>query len=178
MIKRKRGRPTGTIVRLLDDPGRFEIAAWFAFTVGLGMDDYRAAYAVIFLITITAPITTETIEDVLLNSSTRYHDATVRGHADRVVRKAREAISRANEQEKAWLVYSSGLIAAVVQFTATGNAVGCSTTLDLLRGAGWTEALDCIGKRIEASMCSNFAAADSKLSRTAARLLRNASPQD
>ena len=171
--KRGRGRPSGSIVRLFDDPRRFEVAAWFAFTAGLGFSDYPAGDLVTFLLASKGPITTESIDGILLRSSAD-HSTTVKGHTDRVVRKAREAIARADEREHAWLIQSSGLIVAVVKFTAEGNVSGLTLTLDRLWQAGWAETLDKVGARIDASLRSNFPlASDVRVSRTAARLLRN-----
>ena len=100
----KRGRPHGH-VRLLDDLGRFEVAAWFAFTE-LGMTPYSAAYLVTFLLASDKPITTESVEGVLLKSTT-IHATTIIGHADRIRRKAPQMIKRADEAERAWLAQSS-----------------------------------------------------------------------
>ena len=163
------GRPK---VRLLDDPDRFEIAAWLAFSVGPGLEDYPAARLVIFLAA-DAPITTESIDGVLLKSSTVHKTATVDGRTDRIVRKARESVVRANASERAWLDYSSGLIVAAIRSAAAANTAPVALiAFDLLRAGGWGDMLDRIGTRIEAPLGSNFPAADSELSRSAARLLR------
>lgn len=166
----KRGRPEGSITRLLDDPGRFELAAWFAFTVGLGMKPYPAANLVTFLVTSDARITTESIEGILFKSSTT-HRGSIKGHADRVRRKAPNVIARADEHERKWLTYSSGLIVALTKFTAESNAKGVSITLDLLRNAGWAETLDRVSKRLSESLLSNFPQAEGSPSRAVARLL-------
>jgi hypothetical protein len=157
---------------LLDDPDRFEIAAWLAFSAGLGLEDYPAARLVIFLAA-DAPITTESIDSVLLKSSTVHKTATVDGRTDRIVRKARESVVRANASERAWLDYSSGLIVAAIRTAAAANTARVAlVALDRLRAAGWGDILDRIGARIEDSSRSNFLAADNELSRSAARMLR------
>ncbi len=168
----KRGRPRGTIVRLLDDPGRFEVVVWFAFTE-LGLSPYRAAYLTHFLITIDRPITTESIDGVLLRSTTTGRGRVI-GHADRIRRKAPAAIARADELEQAWLIYNSGLVFALVNFAANSDVNGFGATLKLLREAGWTDTLDRIGKRLSASLQTNFPPAAGQLSRAAARLLAEA----
>ena len=56
-------RPRGTTIKLLNDPGRFEVAAWHAFTAGLGMKPYVAAYLVTFLAS-DREITTESLNGV------------------------------------------------------------------------------------------------------------------
>lgn len=165
----KRGRPHGSIVRLLKDSGRFEVAAWFAFTE-LGLAVYPAARLTTFLIASDRPITTESIDGVLLKSTTT-HRTTVTGHADRVRRKAPDAIARADDRERAWLVSSSALIIAVVEFLASGNEGGLKLAIEQLREAGWTETLDRVAKRIDASLRSNFPPAESPLRGAAARLL-------
>src|SRR5580704_5708093 len=161
----KRGRPHGTIVRLLDDPGRFEVAAWLAFTE-LRLKPYPAAYLTHFLITSDRPITTESIDGVLLKSSTA-GPANVIGHADRIRRKAPEAIGRADDRERAWLTSSASTIVAVVQFTAAGDQHGLTIALSRLRESGWTAVLARMGARIEASLRSNFPPAEGPLSRAA-----------
>jgi hypothetical protein len=166
----KRGRPDGSIIRLLDDPGRFELAAWLAFTEGLGMKPYPAANLVTLLVTSDAKITTESVEGVLLKSSMTYRGP-IKGHADRVRRKAPDAIARADERELGWLTNSSGLIVALVKFTVENNVIGISTTLGLLRNAGWAETLDRIGKRLSETLLSNFPPAEGPLSPAARRLL-------
>jgi len=157
---------------LLDDPGRFELAAWFAFTE-LGLSPYRAAYLTHFLITIDRPITTESIDGVLLRSTTVARGRVI-GHADRIRRKAPRAIARADERERAWLTHSSGLIFALVNFAAKSDGRGFEVTVKLLQDAGWTDTLDRIGKRLSASLQSNFPPAGGRLSRAAARLLAEA----
>jgi hypothetical protein len=166
----KRGRPQGR-VKLLDDPGRFEVAAWHACTTGLGLKPYQAAYLVTFLAA-DRPITTESLDGVLLKSSSLTpKGCPVIGHADRIRRKAPEAIARADERELAWLSHSAGLIVGLVKFGAAGNADGLAATLDLLRQAGWGDTLLRITARLGASLKSNFPPAEGPLSRAAARLL-------
>jgi hypothetical protein len=167
----RRGRPQGSVVRLLDDPGRFEVAAWLGFTE-LGLKPYPAAYLTHFLITADRPITTESIDGVLLKSSTA-GPANVIGHADRIRRKAPEAIGRADDRERKWLTSSAALIVAVVQFTAAGDQRGLTIALARLREAGWTAVLSRIGARIEASLRSNFPPAKGPISRAARQLLRD-----
>jgi hypothetical protein len=167
----KRGRPEGSIIRLLDDPGRFEVAVAFAFTECFGWRPYHAARLATFLIASTRPITTESMEGVLLKSSMT-HSTTIAGHEDRLRRKIPEVVDRANEREWAWLTMSSSLIFALVKCIAEGNSGGLHLTLKMLRQAGWSETLDRVAKRIDSSLRGNFPPAEGPLSRTAARLLR------
>jgi hypothetical protein len=92
----RRGRPKGH-VRLLDNPQRFESAAWLAFTE-LGMGPHPGAYLTTFLITSSAPITTESIDDMLLTSATMLPWRVI-GRADRLRRNVPLVIERADEQE-------------------------------------------------------------------------------
>jgi hypothetical protein len=161
---------------LLDNPQRFESAAWLAFTE-LGMGPYPAAYLTTFLITSSAPITTESIDDVLLTSATMLPWRVI-GRADRLRRNVPLVIERADEQELAWLTHSSGLLVALIKFTADGNTDGMVVTLDLLKEAGWSETLLRVSGRIGASLRSNFPPAEGPLSRTAARLLRDLQKTD
>jgi hypothetical protein len=141
----------------------------------LGMRPYSAAYLVTFLITSNAPIATESIDDVLLKSSTILPRRVI-SHADRLRRNAPLAIERANEHERSWLAHSSGLLVGLVKFTAEGNAEGVSIVLDRLKEAGWSETLLHVSCRIGASLRSNFPPAEGPLSRAAARLLRGLRP--
>jgi hypothetical protein len=135
------------------------------------MGPYSAAYLTTFLITSSAPITTESVDDVLLKSTTLLPGRVI-GRADRLRRNASLAIARADTHERAWLTHSSGLLVALLQFTAEGNAVGVAATLDLLKEAGWSETLLRVNGRIGSSLRSNFPRAEGPLSQTAARLLR------
>jgi hypothetical protein len=172
----KRGRPKGSVIALLDDPGRFKISIWCAFS-RLGLTDHAAAYIAAFLVS-DRPISTNSIEDVLLISTvatTRYPDDDARKYANDFVRKARKALTRADGRDRAWLVASASAIVAVVQFAAAGNWPAVSLALSQLRSADWTETLDNIGRRVEASLASNFPPhdpAENPLSRPARRLLR------
>jgi len=170
--KRGRGRPPGH-VRLMNDPGRFEVAAWLAFTEA-GMDPYPAAYLVTFLLTSDEPITTRSIEGVLLQSTTDLPMMVApRGHADRVRRKAPEAIARADDDERAWLARSATLIAALIKFVPEDNWLGVQITLDLLKIEGWADTILRVADRIGASLRdTNFPPAEGPLSRAAKRLLR------
>jgi hypothetical protein len=163
----KRGRPKGSIIRLLDDPGRFEAVIAFACTEYGRWRPYLAARLATFLIASDRPITTESVEGVLLKSSTTFHE-----HEDRLRRKIPEIVDRANEREWAWFTMSSSLIFALVKCIAEGNSGGLHLTLEMLRQAGWSETLDRVAKRIDASLRGNFPPAEGPLSRTAARLLR------
>jgi hypothetical protein len=166
----QRGRPHGATIRLLDDPRRFEAAAWIAF---FKLGPYPAGYLTAFFAS-DKPITTESVEAVLLKSATA-HSGDVEEYADRMWRrKIRQVIARADKREQAWLTMSASLILAVCKHVAEGNAGGMQISLVMLRQAGWGETLDRIGKRVEASLRSNFPPAECPLSRTAARLLRQA----
>jgi len=167
----KRGRRKGSIIRLRDDPGRFEVAVWFALTAILEMKPYPAAKLVTFLVASDRPITTESIDGILFKSSTA-HRTTVAGHADRVRRKTPEIIARANDEECAWLTSSAKLLAALVKYAAENDTGGFSLAIDMLRRDGWADTLDRILNRISASLKSNFPAAESPLNRAATRLLR------
>jgi hypothetical protein len=165
-------RPKGTVTKLLNDSGRFEVAAWHAFTTGLGMKPYPAAYLVTFFAS-NRPITTESIDGVLLRSTTlAQKGGHIIGHADRIRRKAPEAVARADDQELAWLAQSAGLIVALFKFGAACNLLGLATTLDALREAGWGDTIIHVTARIDASLRSNFPPAEGPLTRAAAALLR------
>jgi hypothetical protein len=170
------GRPPGH-VRLMDDLGRFEVAAWLAFTE-LGMAPYEAANTVTFLAS-EKPITTESIEGLRLISSTRPH-TTPKGHADRVRRKAEEVMKRADDDERGWLEQSAGLIAALVkaipQLPESRPAVEC--ILDLLRNDGWADVILRVVGRIDASLQSNFPPHQDKLSRKAERMMSQLRAQE
>jgi hypothetical protein len=170
----KRGRPTGSVIRLLDDPARFEIAMWHALTAA-GMKPYPAAYLATFLLASDRPITTEIIDGVLLKTSADFRRTTVAGHAGRLRRNAPKAIDRADDHGRGWLAQSSGLLFGLLKFAADKNADGFAFTLDRLRDAraGWSEPLHGIFTRIDEATRSNFAPASGPLSRTAARLLRD-----
>jgi hypothetical protein len=169
-MKRRRGRPTGSIKSLLSDPGRFEIAAWLAFTE-MGWGPYPAAYLTTFWIASDRPITTESVDDILLKSETT-HRTTVAGHADRTRRKAPQALARATAIERAWLTYSAGLLAALVKYGAKGDVDGQLAALDMLGAAGWTSTLLHVVGRFDQVLRSNLSPADGSLTRTAVRLLR------
>jgi hypothetical protein len=171
IAKRGRGRPKGR-VGLLNDRGRFEVAAWYAFTTGLRMRPYEAAYLVTFLAS-DRPITTESLDGALLKStSLSQKGCPALGHAGRIPRKASEAIDRADAHEKAWVAYSASLILALVKFTAESKATEAAATLDLLGNAGWADTILRVTTRIDASLRSNFPPAEGPLTRAAARLLR------
>ncbi len=171
----KPGRPKGSAIRLLDDPGRFEVAVWLALTER-GMKPYQAAYLVTFLLASDRPITIESVEGALLKLST-IHRTTVIGHADRVRRKAPEAIKRADEDERAWLARSAGLVLPLIGFLAVCDTAGVAATLDMLAEQGWTETLLAISSRMDASLKSNFPPAEGPLSRAAVRILREMQQQ-
>jgi hypothetical protein len=167
----KRGRPKG-VVRLMDDPGRFETVAWWAFTTGLRMKPYAAAYLVAFLAS-DRLVTTESVGGVLLRSETlSQKGGPALGHAGRIPRKAFEAIERADAYERDWVSQSASLILALVKFTAEGNADGAAAALDMLGKAGWGDVILRISGRIAATLRSNFPPAEGPLTRAAERLLR------
>ena len=174
----KRGRPPGSTIALLKDPGRFQIAGWLAFTE-LGFGVYPAARLVAFLAS-DRPITTGSIEDVSLISTVATRHADVNVHADNFMRKAKKVIARirANEQQHRWLCASVDLIKATVKLSAAGNRIAVALILDQMRQADWAETLDHIGKRMEASLRTNFPPSEGPLSRTANRLLREAKKID
>ena len=167
----KRGRKRAH-VRLLDNPHRFEMAAWLALT-RQGMKPYPAAYLVTFLMS-GGDITTESLDAALFQSTTTpaLTAATIAGHADRLRRNAELAIDRANDLERAWLTYSAGLLFALIRAIAAGNADLATVTLDRLGETGWASALLWISSRIGASLKSNFPPAEGPLSKAAVRLLR------
>jgi hypothetical protein len=168
------GRPPGH-VRLMDDPRREETAAWLAFTEA-GLRPYEAANWVTFLLASEKPITTESIDGLLLISSTRPH-TTPKGHADRVRRKAEEVMERdpADDDDNLghlWLTQSAGLFRVLLKCFFQGDRAGFLIALDMLRFAGWTDTILRVSRRIDASLQSNFPPHQDKLSRTAKRMLR------
>jgi hypothetical protein len=173
------GRPRGH-VRLMDDPGRFEVAAWLAFTEA-GLGPYEAAYAVTFLLTSDKPITTESIEGLRLISSTGLGImVTPKGHSDRVRRKSEEVIKRADDDERGWLQQSAGLIAALVKAIPQlpESRPRVELILELLRNNGWADVILRVSRRIDASLQFNFPPHQDKLSRTAERMLRQLRAQE
>jgi hypothetical protein len=168
------GRPPGH-VRLMDDPDRFEVAAWHAFTEA-GLGPYPAAYLVTFLLSSHAPITTESIDDVLLLSSVKRSPmVALTSQAEWVRRKSPEAIERADDAEREWVVRSSALILGLVKFVPRlpETQLGVEFTLDCLKREGWAEPILRVTNRIGASLRSNFPPPEGLLSRTAKRVLRD-----
>lgn len=135
------GRPLGH-VRVMADLGRFEVAAWLAFSES-GMGPYEAANWVTFLLASEKPITTESIGALLFISSTRHH-TTPKGHADRVRRKAEEIMGRDPADGNAghlWLAHSAGLLRVLLKCFFQGDRAGFLIALDMLRFAGWTDTI-------------------------------------
>jgi hypothetical protein len=166
------GRPPGH-VRLMDDPGRFGTAAWLAFSQMVG--PYEAANAVAFLE--SGASTAESIQGLLLISTARPPHTTPKGRADRIRRKAEEMMKRADDDERAWLEQSAGLIAALVRFIPllSGSRDAVAVTLDMLKGLGWADTILTASHGVAASLRSNnFPPHQGKLSRTAKSVLRRA----
>jgi hypothetical protein len=92
------------------------------------------------------------------------------------MRKANKVITRTrfDAQQHRWLVASVDLIKVTVKLAAIGDWSAVAVALGQMRQAGWTDMLHHIGKRMEASLCSNFPPHEGPLSRTAKRLLREA----
>jgi hypothetical protein len=174
------GRPPGH-VRLMDDPGRFEVAAWLAFTEA-GLRPYEAANWVTFLLASEKPITTESIDGLLLISSTRLH-TTAKGHADRVRRKAEEVMERDSTDDDdnlghLWLTQSAGLLRVLLKCFFHGDRAGFLIALDMLRFAGWTDTILRVSRRIDASLRSDFPPHQDKLSRKIERMMRQMRAQE
>jgi hypothetical protein len=167
------GRHKGAIVRLMNDPGRFEIAACLAFA-RFGLHPYPAARLAIFLLAMEGPVTTESIGDALLMSWSEGRWADVASGEDGLRRKSALAQERANATERLWLEASVGGIVALVHAILKGDAATIALTCDLLRAAGWSEPLNRVGERFDAVTKSNFPPAhpDHQLSRAARGVLR------
>jgi hypothetical protein len=137
------------------------------------MKPHPAANLVTFLmVEPKEPITTKSIEGLLLVSSMEPRWVTRAGHADALVRKAPEAIRRADEDGRNWLAASTAGIVAGAQAIAIGDRRAFEVALNLLRGAGWSETLVRIAGHFDTPLRSSFPPAKGSLSRAAARLLR------
>ena len=159
----------------MDDHGRFAVAAWLAFSEsGLGL--YQAAGAVVFLESGTS--TPETLPgSSWLISTARPAHVTPKGRVDRIRRKAKEMMERANDDERAWLVQSAGLISALVGFIPNlpGSHASVEATLEMLKSLGWADTVLSVNRNIAASLrANNYPPHQGELSRTARRLLRRA----
>jgi hypothetical protein len=167
------GRPPGH-VRPMDDPGRFGVAAWLAFS-SLGLGPYQAAGAVAFLE--SGASTTESLPGPWLISTARPAYVTPKGRVDRIRRKAEEMMGRADDDERAWLEQSAGLISALVGFIPKlpGSHASVEAALEMLKGLGWADTVLSVSRNIAESLrANNYPPHHGELSRTARRLLRRA----
>ena len=163
----KPGRPS---VPIEDDPQRFEIACWWAFTE-MGLGKFDAARRAL-LATKGGPVTLEDIEGVLVKAS-----ATIPlpqpfdpEDPDKGLRRLSAKAKRAKPSE--WLIISSGLVQALITFIATNNMTGIATACDGLMKLGWGSTIMGLAQRIEAALGSNLPPADlAKLSPAVRRLL-------
>ena len=166
-MKRRRGRPRRSIE---NNPERFAIACWWAFTeIGLGkFDAARRALLVIK----GGPIGLEDIEGVLIKAS-----ATIRlpqpVDPDDLDRGLRQFSAKAQRVKPSrWLIQSAGLVQGLITFIARGNTTGICIAYDALIRLGWGPTILGLADRIEAALKSNLPPADiEKLSPTVRRLL-------
>lgn len=171
MTKRKagavRGRPTRGIAQ---DPQRFEIACWWAFSQGNGIGAFDAARRALLAVK-GGPITLQDIEGVLHQASAVIPLPPFdpldpdKGPRD-LARKAKRA------RPEPWLVQSAALIQGLLLFIRGNNMTGACLALDELDLLGWGPVLAGLATRIEAALQSNLPPAElAKLSPAARRLL-------
>jgi hypothetical protein len=149
-------RPRGSIIPLMKDPQRFEIAAWLALQVSIG--PYRAARLVAMLVESNAPITIESIDGVLLNASTDHEIKTdVDSHFESLVQKSRLVMKRGTAEERQWLDGSTALIGSLVELFVQNSQTVWALAFDrLLDIPGWRDELARITKRLSGATRSNY----------------------
>jgi hypothetical protein len=164
--RRQRGRPLAPIEQ---DPQRFEVACWWAFTES-GLGAFDAARRPLLAVK-GGPITLQDIEGVL-----RMASATIPLppfdplDPDKGLRRLAAKAKRARPEP--WLVHSAGLLQGLITFIREHNMTGVCLTLDGLDRLGWRPVLAGLADRVEAALRSNLSPADlEKLSPAARRLL-------
>lgn len=164
----RRGRPGGSTVPLMRDRRRFETAAWFAATQGLGLGPSVAANVVAVLLS-PRPLKAEAIGGLVLRLSGGVEHASLKGRADRVRRRADTVLRRRTDEEETWLIESAS--ALVNLFSAPADAATAAYALDRLRLIGWAPILVGVAERITETLASNFPPASDLGSQRARELL-------
>lgn len=165
--KRRRGRPPLSIE---NDPQRYEIALWWAFTE-MGLGKFDAARRAL-LVTKGGPISLEDIEGALIKAS-----ATIPlpqpVDPDDLDRGLRQFSAKAQRvKPSGWLIQSAGLLQGLIVFIARGNILGICIAYDALLKLGWGPTILGLADRIETALQSNLPPADmEKLSPAVRRLL-------
>lgn len=163
----RRGRPKGSKISLLEHPRRFDTALWLTLTRAFDIGPTVASNVVAGLLS-TRPIDAGTVENVLLCLSTGIDHATLRGRADRIGRRAQEAVEAASPEEMAWLVDSG---AALMQLWTFGpDSAHAAYVLDALQARGWGPTLASIAERLVAALSTNLPPVMGPASRKALRL--------
>ena len=142
----RRGRPPGSFVRLLDDPHRFEVAALFAARA-LGYRPYPAATTVAAVFS-PSPIRVEVVNG-MLKLSTAVANASLKGRAGHLKRRADLAMQRANPAETTWVIDSAAAIEALVR--ANGDPHISSIAIVQLQALGWSTTLATLAWRLRAA---------------------------
>jgi hypothetical protein len=170
-MKRRRGRPHGSIKQIERDPQRFEIACWWAFTE-MGLGKFDAARRAL-LATRGGPISLEDVEGMLIKAS-----ATIPlpsfdpDDPDRGLRQLSAKAQRTKPSR--WLIQSAGLVQGLVTFIARGNTAGICVAYDALIRLGWGPTIMGLADRLETALKSNLPPAEiEKLSPAVRRLLAN-----
>ncbi len=150
----RRGRPKGSTVPLMQHPRRFETAAWLVATGNCGIRPTLAGVLVAALFSVR-PIQASVAEGVLIRLSTDVENATLKGRADAIQRRAQAALDSLSDEDHAWLTASAGELLALLE--SGGDPGRMAAPLTQLRALGWAPALNRIGHRIaEAFAGSNL----------------------
>jgi hypothetical protein len=153
------------------DPQRFEIAVWWAFTEE-GLGPFDAARRALLAVK-GGPFTVEDIEGLaqLANAEIPLPKPFDPLDPDKGLRRLVAKAKRATEREpqSEWLNHSAGTIGALLVFSRDGNTAGICAALDILIELGWGSVIQGLAKRIEAALSSNLAPADLERLSPAAR---------
>lgn len=139
------GRPKGSTVPFMQHPRRFETVAWVVATGNCGIRPTLAGALVATLFS-TRPIQASVADDVLLRLSTDVENATLKGRADAIQRRAETAVDSLSDEDNAWLMASAGELLALLE--SGGDPGRMAAPLTQLRALGWAPALNRIGQRI------------------------------
>ena len=162
------GRPQGSTVPLMQHPRRFETAAWAAATMFYGVRPTVAGALVAALFS-TRPIQASVVQGVLLALSTDVPNASLKGRADTIQRRAEAALNGRTDADLAWLTACAGELVALLE--SGGDAGRMAVPLLELRSLGWGPTLDRIGHRLfEAFASSNLPPAPGPIPAKALRL--------
>ena len=169
-LRRRRGRPVGSVVPIERDPQRFEIACWWAFSE-MGFGPYDSARRAL-LVTRGGPISIEDIEGVLHMATAQIPLPTPLDPLDPDAGLRRLTAKAKRAKLSVWLASSAGMLQALMVYIGQGNMTGITITFDALLKLGWGETLMGLVERIEAALGSNLPPADlDRLSPAVRRLL-------